>query len=229
MKNIYSSTIWEKDFTVFCFQNHFLERILFFMLKKSDKICLITTKCKKLWAFLLMLPVLYCSQTYQWQWGKQAGGAMGSADPGFTYLHDESIRDIVVDNNNNTYYLATVQPQDQNLNGVPITHYANKDLLLFSTDCQGNIRWTRTIGGTDEESAWHIAVDNNGGLYMLATVFNGSYYGSPGSLVPVHFDDTHLLPLVSYVDMNTPDPGNRTGYMLKYNTSDGTLAWNKPL
>lgn len=229
MKNIYSSTIWQKNFTVFCFQNQFLERILFFMQKKFNKNCLIKSKSKKLWTFLLMLPVLYCSQTYQWQWGKQAGGAMGSADPGFAYLHDESIRDIVVDNNNNTYYLATVQPQEQNLNGVAITHYGNKDLLLFSTDCQGNIRWTRTIGGTDNESAWQIAVDNNGGLYMLATVVNGSYYGSPGSLVPVHFDDTHILPLVNYVDMNTPDPGNRTGYMLKYNTSDGTLAWSKPL
>lgn len=230
MKSIHSNKIiLQKNFTRLLFQPQISEKILFFIKYYNTINALITTQNRKGWILFLMLPVLYCSQTYQWQWGKQAGGITGSADPGFTYLLDESIRDIVVDNNNNTYYLATVQPQDQNLNGTPITHYAHSDLLLFSTDCQGNIRWTRTIGGTDNESAWHIAVDNNGGIYMLATVFNASYFGSPGSLVPVHFDDTHILPLVNFVDMNTPDPGNRTGYLLKYNTSDGTLAWSKPL
>jgi hypothetical protein len=80
---------------------------------------------------LLMLPLLSFSQTYQWQWAKQVGGATGSADPGFTYRYDESIRDIVVDNNNNTYYLTTVWSQDQNLDGTTIPNYGTRDLFLF--------------------------------------------------------------------------------------------------
>lgn len=104
------------------------------------------------------------SQTYQWQWGKQAGGQTGSVGSGFDYINDESIRDIAVDSDNNTYYLATIWSQNQNLEGTPVTSYHQRDLFLFSTDCQGNVRWSRTIGGTGtSENAWNIEVDNNGG------------------------------------------------------------------
>lgn len=183
----------------------------------------------KLWGLLLILPILSFSQTYQWQWAKQAGGQTGSVDPGFQYLDDESIRDIVVDSNNNSYYLTTVRSQAQNLDGVAVNNYGLRDLLLFSTDCQGNIRWSRTIGGSgDGENAWNIKVDNNGGLYIMATIYSGSDSNDPNA-IPMHFDDTHTIPLYTYIDQTTPDPGYKTGYLLKYNTDDGTLAWSKPL
>ena len=182
----------------------------------------------KLWALLLILPGLSFSQAYQWQWGKQAGGLTGSADPGFHYVFDESIRDIVVDNNNNTYYLATMREQGQNLNGTSVTNYGLSDLFLFSADCAGNIRWSRPIGGSgDGENAWHIKVDNNGGLYVMATLYNNSYVGDPDA-VPVHFDDTHTQPLYTYYDQ-TIEPAHKAAFLLKYNTSDGTLAWSKSL
>ncbi|MDR4953840.1 T9SS type A sorting domain-containing protein [Chryseobacterium sp. ES2] len=182
----------------------------------------------KLWGLLLIVPGLSFSQAYQWQWGKQAGGLTGSADPGFHYVFDESIRDIVVDNNNNTYYLATMREQDQNLNGASVTNYGLSDLFLFSADCAGNIRWTRPIGGSgDGENAWHIKVDNNGGLYVLATLYNNSYVGDP-NVVPMHFDDTHTQPLYTYYDQ-TIEPAHKAAFLLKYNTSDGTLAWSKSL
>ncbi|WP_079242468.1 T9SS type A sorting domain-containing protein [Chryseobacterium indologenes] len=182
----------------------------------------------KLWGLLLIVPGLSFSQAYQWQWGKQAGGLTGSADPGFHYVFDESIRDIVVDNNNNTYYLATMREQDQNLNGASVTNYGLSDLFLFSADCAGNIRWTRPIGGSgDGENAWHIKVDNNGGLYVLATLYNNSYVGDPNA-VPMHFDDTHTQPLYTYYDQ-TIEPAHKAAFLLKYNTSDGTLAWSKSL
>lgn len=183
----------------------------------------------KLQVLLLMLPMLSFGQTYQWQWAKQVGGAVGSADQGFHYRYDESIRDIVVDNNNNTYYLTTVWSQDQNLNGAPIPNYGLRDLLLFSTDCQGNIRWSRTIGGTGiGENAWHIEVDNNGGLYVMATLYNAADSTQPNE-IPIRLDDTHSLPAYTYVDVTTTDPGFKSAYLLKYNTSDGNLAWSKSL
>lgn len=182
----------------------------------------------KLWGLLLILPGLSFSQAYQWQWGKQAGGLTGSADPGFHYVFDESIRDIVVDNNNNTYYLATMREQGQNLNGTSVTNYGLSDLFLFSADCAGNIRWSRPIGGSgDGENAWHIKVDNNGGVYVLATLYNNSYVGDPNA-VPMHFDDTHTQPLYTYYDQ-TIEPAHKAAFLLKYNTSDGTLAWSKSL
>ncbi|RTZ46066.1 hypothetical protein EJ377_16190 [Chryseobacterium arthrosphaerae] len=118
--------------------------------------------------------------------GQAGGWANGSADPGFHIQYDESIRDIAVDNNNNTYYLTTVWSQDQNLNGTSVTNYGLRDLFLFSTDCQGNIRWTRTIGGSGlGENAWHIEVDNNGGLYVMATLYSQAEATDPNA-VPIH-------------------------------------------
>ncbi len=91
----------------------------------------------KIWKLLLLLPLLSFGQTYQWQWAKQVGGANGSADPGFHIQYDESIRDIAVDNNNNTYYLTTVWSQDQNLNGTSVTNYGLRDLFLFLRTARG--------------------------------------------------------------------------------------------
>ncbi|PWN67807.1 T9SS type A sorting domain-containing protein [Chryseobacterium oncorhynchi] len=183
----------------------------------------------KLWILFLMLPLLSFSQNYQWQWAKQAGGQTGNDSDFFKYLDDESIRDIVVDNNNNAYYLASIWTQGQNLDGTPVTSYGLRDLLLFSTDCQGNIRWSRTIGGSGfNEFAWNIEVDNNGGLYIMGRFLNEAYASDPTS-VPIHFDDSHAMPFINFVDQNTVDAGSKTGHLLKFNTSNGVLAWSKPL
>ena len=178
---------------------------------------------------LLMFPGFFISQSYQWQWGKQAGGQTGSVSSGFDYVNDESIRDIAVDSENNTYYLATIWAQNQNLDGAAVTSYHQRDLFLFSTDCQGNVRWSRTIGGTGtSEHAWNIELDNNGGLYIMANLFNQGYANQPNS-VAIHFDDTQTMPLITTTDNNTIDAGAKTGYLLKYNTNNGNLIWAKPL
>ena len=183
----------------------------------------------KLLRLLLMLPVVSFGQTYQWQWAKQVGGATGSADLGFHYKYDESIRDIAVDNNNNSYYLTTVWAQDQNLNGTSLPNYGVRDLLLFSTDCQGNIRWSRVIGGSGlGENAWNIEVDNNGGVYVMATLYNEADVSDP-TANPIRLDDNTILPPYNYIDANTTHPGFKSAYLLKYNTSNGSLAWNKSL
>ncbi|WP_262152717.1 T9SS type A sorting domain-containing protein [Chryseobacterium foetidum] len=184
---------------------------------------------KKWWTFLVVVPGLMLSQTYQWQWGKQAGGQTGSVGSGFDYLNDESIRDIAVDNNNNTYYLATIWAQNQNLDGTAVTSYHQKDLFLFSTDCQGNVRWSRTIGGTGtSEHAWNIEVDNNGGLYIMTNLTNQGFTYQPGT-IPIHFDASQTMPAISATNSTTIDEGAKTAFLLKYNTSTGNLLWSKPL
>lgn len=183
----------------------------------------------KLWTFLLMLPALSFSQTYQWQWAKQAGGETGSADPGFNYQSDEFIRDIVVDKDNNTYYLAMMRKQQHNLNGAPVTNYGLSDMFLFSTDCAGNVRWSTAIGGSgNDENAWNLEVDDNGGLYVMATLYNETQVGDPNG-VPLHLDDTHIIPPFTFTGLDGIDPGYKSAYLLKYNTSNGKLTWDKPL
>ncbi|MCD1116589.1 T9SS type A sorting domain-containing protein [Chryseobacterium turcicum] len=184
---------------------------------------------KNLCTLFLMLPGLFISQTYQWQWAKQAGGQTGSVGSGFDYLSDESIRDIVVDSNNNTYYLAKIWNQGQNVDGISVPNYGNSDLILYSTDCQGLLRWSTVIGGSGNlDSAWNIEVDNSGGVYILTSLWNEGYSYQAGT-IPTHLDNNQLLPAISAMDATTPDAGFKTSYLLKYNSSNGSLVWNKPL
>ncbi|KQT22029.1 hypothetical protein ASG31_01410 [Chryseobacterium sp. Leaf404] len=172
---------------------------------------------------------LFLSQTYQWQWGKQAGGQTGSGNSGFTYSVDESIRDIAVDNDNNTYYLAKIWNQGQNVDGTSVPNYGNSDLIIYSTDCQGILRWSTVIGGTGNlDSAWNIEVDNSGGIYLLASLWNEGYSYQPTS-IPTHLDNSQSLPAIAAMDATTQDAGFKTSYLLKYNSSTGSLVWNKPL
>ena len=183
-------------------------------------------------AFFVFLPALMPAQTYNWQWAKTGGGYVGSYGSGINIDKDESIRDIVVDNNNNSYYLTSLFPNNPQLGGVPLTHYHSQDLLLYSLDCNGNIRWTKTIGGyQDFERAWKIAVDNNGGLYMMLWVDNVVDMNAPPHFTQIHLDDNVVLPKIqlSYPYGNTPDEGFRSAFLLKYNTSNGALEWSKPL
>jgi hypothetical protein len=187
---------------------------------------------KQLYLLLTLLATVTASaQTYSWQWAKYGGGNEGSFSSGFTYTQDESIRDIAVDNQNNYYYLATINPMNPTLNGTPVTSYHQQDLFLFSTDCQGNIRWTRTIGGRiEQEFAWNIELDNNGGLYLLGSFSTTNYVTDPAP-IPIHFDTNVTLPLLTVPSSQptTIDPALKTSYLLKYNTSDGSLAWQQPL
>ncbi|RCU43599.1 T9SS type A sorting domain-containing protein [Chryseobacterium lacus] len=171
------------------------------------------------------------AQNYTWQWAQYGGGDQGSSGSGFTYFQDESIRDIAVDSNNNYYYLATVNPGSPTLNGTPVTSYHGQDLFLFSTDCQGSLRWTKTIGGRlSLEYGWNIELDNNGGLYLLGSFYTTNYVTDPAP-IPIHFDTNVTLPLLTVPSSQptTIDPALKTSYLLKYNTSDGNLAWQQAL
>lgn len=172
------------------------------------------------------------AQTYQWQWAKAGGGDTGSSAIVFSETQDEMIRDVVVDNNNNSYYLTKIYPQNPNIDGTPVTTNQDSDLLLFSLNCQGNLRWSRTIGGYgDSEFSWNLKVDDNGGLYMMVNVFNAAHITAPSTVLPIQWDNSHAMPLttVDYADNTTPDAGLNRIFMLKYNTSNGNLAWSKPL
>ncbi len=174
------------------------------------------------------------AQNYTWQWGQYGGGSNSSNTglPAYQNDTDENIRDIAVDSDNNYYYLSTINPGNPSLNGNPIsTLYGKKDLFLFSTDCQGTVRWTRTIGGsTDAEYAWKIELDNNGGLYILGIFSSRTGPSFPGFL-PVYFDENNSIPIttIPYSDQTSYDPGLKNAYLLKYKTNNGTLEWHKEL
>lgn len=175
----------------------------------------------------MLFSLLYQSQTYTYQWAKTGGATNGDPTVGFTQSNDEHILDIAIDNQNNSYYITSIFDGTPLLDGQPVTNYGSKDIVLFSTDCMGNVRWKRTIGGGGNmsENTQKIVLDNNGGLYLTFGVGNGSSVSS-SQYLPPRFGDNNVLPLVSNNFMD-PQEALRSGFLLKYNTADGNLVWRK--
>lgn len=179
---------------------------------------------KILYLSFLLTFFLSSAQTYSWQWAKTGGGTNGSSGTGFNQFEDEHILDMVVDNQNNTYYLVALYDGNPLLDGQSVTHYAGRDLLIFSTDCQGNLRWTRTIGGYGNAGqAQKIVLDNNGGLYLSISIGSIS---SQVSTIPTTFGTNNTLPFADG-DPFVADVAWRFGFLLKYNTDTGDIEWRR--
>ncbi|MES2485801.1 MAG: hypothetical protein V4581_07615 [Bacteroidota bacterium] len=180
----------------------------------------------------LLLAFSAMAQDYEWQWAKRGGGKKNAQgeNSGFDY-NSEHIVDIAVDEDNNYYYLAFMTQLDTEYDGTPVTVYnsdssssGNTDIVLFSTDCEGSLRWTQTIGGGTQDFAYNIQLDNNGGLYLGANVLNIS--GSNQPYLPPHFSPTDAQPVLGD-NTGEPQEGYKTAALLKYNTNNGSLAWRK--
>jgi hypothetical protein len=101
-------------------------------------------------------------------------------------------------------------------------------IFFFFYRLSGKYKMVKNNRGTGPgENAWHIEVDNNGGLYVMATLYNAADTTQPNE-IPIKLDDTHSLPAYTYVDVNC-QIRFKAAYLLKYHTSNGTLAWSKPL
>jgi hypothetical protein len=176
---------------------------------------------KKLFLLLvLLITTLGAAQEYTWA-ARGGGDVNFGSNPNSTNEY-EHIRDIVVDSQNNYYYLATVSSNNTNLNGVPFTNYNRpnfgNDTYLFSTDCSGNFRWQKTIGGWSDELTQNLSVDSNDNIYISGelTPKISSTHG------PGYFDTDVVID--SNLGINDPGPHNKDLYLIKYN-STGVFQW----
>jgi len=91
---------------------------------------------------------------------------------------------------------------------------------LFSTNCEGQVRWSQAIGGNGSgDSAYNIALDSNNNVYVGARV---GFATNP--LYPVHFSPTEVLPVPT--NPNTVSDGWKTSFIVKYD-SNGDFVWKK--
>jgi len=190
---------------------------------------------------LLLLGLLFTgvitAQNYEWDWAKR-GGSLKKAQNEYLYsFNAEQIKDIVVDEDNNYYFLAFVTRVGTVYQDLPITTYnggsdnnpiAPTDVLLISTTSSGELRWTQTIGGHSLDTSYGIKLDGSGGLYLTLYTIN---LVAPGDLP--YRNLTHLSPDVELPSHNGNldelQDGFRTGVFMKYSTEDGGLEWYKML
>jgi len=180
------------------------------------------------------------SVDYDWQWAHLGGGKgwIMSSDPqtfGSHYLEAEQIKIIRVDKDNNYYYLGSVQHFEPVILDQPIDKYSNSelsiDLLLMSTDCEGNFRWSVTIGSCQNTAHAYMDIDTLGGVYVAVRVYNSQSYTyphKPDEYRCVHFSPNDSLPPSPYTNypVEWESIANmRQLHLLKYDT-DGNFLWN---
>ena len=104
---------------------------------------------------ILLFSMLYalCSipataQPYQWDWALNGGGSIGSGGWSSTV---EQVFDVQVGTDNNYYFIAQIKNGTPKLGGQAVTVYGNQlggnDIFIFSTTCDGQVRWSQAIGG----------------------------------------------------------------------------------
>ena len=177
----------------------------------------------KIFVLLVLVSSFYSTaQTYIWA-GRGGGDNSIDSTPQGTDQY-EHIRDIKVDSQNNYYFLAVVSSGNTDLQGVAFTNYnapsSGKDTFLFSTDCDGNIRWQKTIGGWHEDTTQHLSIDNNDNIYVSGRIFSKLNGGSGEA----HFDTDVIIN--TNLTASTPGPHNKTMYLIKYD-SNGNFQWLK--
>src|SRR5690606_31416627 len=131
---------------------------------------------------------------------------------------------------NNYYFLVNLQGGTVNFSGTTLTHYGENDILILALDCEGNLLWHHTIGGSLEDQAYKLGLDSANGLYIGIDVRNFAYVSNLGieyNFPPVHFSEDDVMPLVMYNSSSIPQEGYKRGFLLKFDKDTGELLWRK--
>lgn len=169
--------------------------------------------------FLLMLQ-LFCwnTQAQSWQWGKSGGVSMA-----LPINEPEAIKSIATDLNGNVYTLSPTGIGNINIDGhiKPTWGIDGKDIVITSFSCDGTYRWSKVIGGEENDEATNLQVDAQGNVYVTGYIINNADdFLEPGIYPKVHFDTDLILP---YALQNAY---SQTCFLLKYDTN-GVLQWLK--
>jgi len=185
----------------------------------------------KLWSLslskcqILLFSILYSlfsiplhSQTYNWDWAVSGGGPLGD-------YRDEQIHDIKVGTDNNYYFIASVYGKHGvQLDGQSVKTYnlsgsvagGVEDIFLFSTTCDGTVRWSQAIGGAFDDTAYNLVLDSQNNVYIGAYVRNDD---ATSDGLPVHFSPTDSIPYPDLTNPQLPQEGFKTAYLVKYDSN----------
>jgi PKD repeat protein len=184
---------------------------------------------KSFFTLLIICAVLNLSAQQTWQWVK-AGGSVSDNGNGTGIPDPAECKIAGCDAYGNVYAVGTINGENvvfdtfsctgtyPHIYGSP---YPGPDLLLFSYDCSGNMRWARHIGDqlNVNGSLYGVRTDAYGNTYLARSFFYGN--NSHCNNLQVYLGDT----IISADTLNTCQP-----YLclIKYD-SLGNLIWFKNL
>jgi len=155
-------------------------------------------------SLLLIVSILFTinqlTNAQSWQWGARGGSAdsYGSGP-------DETVIDMATDPKGNVYVLSKVLQTSLSVAGHAVTGWGAQDILLTSFRCDGTYRWSKDIGGDNQDIPVAVRTDSLGGVYLVGYVFLNS------SVCHISTDTTVAIT-------------NRTLLLVKYDTA-GNYQW----
>ena len=180
--------------------------------------------------FLFLFSCLSFAQNYDWQWAVSGGSPNGNESETGINFQSEQIYDVKTGTDGNYYYIATMKGLNlTQLAGQPVTVYnhslGGKDIFLFSTDCEGQVRWSQAIGGWADDVAYNLVLDDSNNIYLGVNVRNESPGSGPGDRRPLHFTENDSIPFPDLSGGGTliPQDGFKSTYLLKYDSNGGLV------
>ncbi len=147
---------------------------------------------------ILMFSMNLHAQT--WQWGKRGGSQFN----GVNSQPHEQIKDLATDKNGNVYALGLVESSGgAAIDGHSLTLNGFKDVVLTSYTCTGAYRWTKVIGGPDDDVPIAVKTDTLGHVYVATINYS-----------PANFSNDTISSINSY----------KTLSLVEYDTS-GAFKW----
>jgi len=130
----------------------------------------------------------------------------------------EQCYNIAVDDNNNVYITGRFYSLISNFNpggtGGTLINSGNYDMFIAKYDANGNFKWANSMGGSNNEEGWGIAVDKSGNVYV------GGRFSSP---ISTFSNSSATLNLVGTAP-NTYS--NYDVFLVRYDSS-GNYVWSK--
>jgi hypothetical protein len=129
-------------------------------------------------------------------WAKSLGGTK-----------NDYARSITLDASENIYLAGGYESPILISGSDTMTNAGIYNVFLIKFDNNGNFIWTKSAGGTEDDEAYSVVLDNSGNIYLAGQ------FSSP----TIQFDTTVLI-------NTTSNSGNV--FLVKYNTN-GNLQWAK--
>jgi len=125
-------------------------------------------------------------------WAKSAGGNGEDYNKG-----------LAIDADGNVYVAGGFESQTMSFGNISLTNSGNVDVFIAKYDASGNVLWSKSLGGSNKDCAYGIALDLSGNLYLTGV------FGSSSFMV-----GNATLPYRGYFDT----------FIAKYNP-DGNVLW----
>lgn len=133
-------------------------------------------------------------QAPDWLWAKRAGGS-----------NYDGAYSVAVDASSNAYIAGYFLSPTITFGSTTLTNAGSYDLFIAKYDVNGNVLWAKRAGGTSEDEAYSVAVDDSGNVYITG------YFAST---------------TISFGSTTMTNTGSHDIFLVKYDIN-GNVLWAK--